>query len=81
MGNIARLYEGEEMSAFDSAMLMIEDLSQQVTELSKHIWELQLAIWHSHLDPRDGICNGPDCQFCKTYLEAFHQVERSIYEA
>ena len=44
------------MSAFDSAMLMIEDLSTQVTELSKHIWELQLAIWHSHLDPRDGIC-------------------------
>jgi hypothetical protein len=43
------------MSAFDSAMLMIEDLSTQVTELSKHIWELQLAIWHSHLDPRDGM--------------------------
>ena len=67
------------MSAFDSAMLMIEDLSKQVTELSKHIWELQLAIWHSNLDPRDGICGGPDCPFCETYIEAHKQVQKTVY--
>jgi hypothetical protein len=29
------------MSAFDSAMLMIEDLTTQVVELEQQVWDLQ----------------------------------------
>ena len=32
------------MSAFDSAMLMIEDLTKQVVELEQQVWDLQLAL-------------------------------------
>jgi hypothetical protein len=34
------------MSAFDSAMLMIDDLSKQVVELEQKVWNLELANWH-----------------------------------
>jgi hypothetical protein len=44
------------MSAFDSAMLMIEDLTKQVVELEQQVWDLQLALWHERKDPKDGIC-------------------------
>jgi hypothetical protein len=67
------------MSAFDSAMLMIEDLTKQVVELEQQVWDLQLALWHERKDPKDGICtvyqNGKS-PFCSTAQEAFMHVEK-----
>jgi hypothetical protein len=40
------------MSAFDSAMLMIEDLTKQVVELEQQVWDLQLALWHERKRPK-----------------------------
>jgi hypothetical protein len=69
------------MSAFDSAMLMITDLTKQVVELEQEVWDLQLALWHERKDPRDGICtiyrNGK-CPFCSTANEAFMHVEEML---
>jgi hypothetical protein len=68
------------MSAFDSAMLMIDDLSKQVVELEQKVWDLQLAIWHKWLSPDEGVCTGKKCPFCKTEQEAFFEVEGHIRE-
>jgi hypothetical protein len=60
------------MSAFDSAMLMIEDLTKQVVELEQQVWDLQLALWHERKDPRDGICTvyqNRKCPFCLTAMK------------
>jgi hypothetical protein len=69
------------MSAFDSAMLMIEDLTKQVVELEQQVWDLQLALWHERKDPKDGICtvyqNGK-CPFCSTANEAYMHVEEML---
>jgi hypothetical protein len=69
------------MSAFDSAMLMITDLTKQVVELEQEVWGLQLALWHQRKDPRDGICtiylNGK-CPFCSTANAAFMHVEEML---
>jgi hypothetical protein len=81
MGNIACLYEGKQMSAFDSAMLMIDDLSKQVNDLNQKVWELQLALWHSYIDPIDGRCSGKDCPFCATHSINQWEVEKIIDEA
>ena len=83
MGNIARLYEGEEMSAFDSAMLMIDDLARKNVELEQQVWDLQLALWHERKDPREGICTsyrGTKCTFCSTANEAFMYVEEMLHD-
>jgi len=70
------------MSAFDSAMLMIDDLARKNTELEQHIWNLQLALWHECKDPKDGICTiyqGDNCPFCSTAFEAFMHVEERLH--
>ena len=69
------------MSAFDSAMLMIDDLSKQVVELERKIWDLQLALWHSYIDPMDGRCSGKDCRFCETHSVTQWEVEKMLDEA
>ena len=69
------------MSAFDSAMLMIDDLSKQVNELNQKIWELQLALGHSYIDPIDDRCSGKDCPFCETHSVNQWEVEKMINEA
>jgi hypothetical protein len=71
------------MSAFDSAMLMIDDLSKQVVQLEQKVWDLQLALWHERKDPRDGICavyKGSNCKFCLTAQEAFMHVEEMLHD-
>ena len=68
------------MSAFDSAMLMIDDLAKQVTELNQKVWDLQLALWHSYLDPIDGRCSGEGCRFCETHSVTKWEVEKMIDE-
>jgi hypothetical protein len=69
------------MSAFDSAMMMIDDLARKNTELEQKIWELQLAIWHRMKSPDEGLCTGRGCRLCKPSWEAFHEVEDKINEA
>ena len=69
------------MSAFDSAMLMIDDLSKQVVELERKIWDLQLALWHSYIDPMDGRCSGKDCRLCETHSVTKWEVEKMLDEA
>ena len=69
------------MSAFDSAMLMIEDLTKQVVELEQQVWDLQLALWHERKYPRDGICTvyqNRKCPFCLTANEAYMHVEEML---
>ena len=82
MGNIARLYEGEEMSAFDSAMLMIDDLARKTIELEQKIWELQLAHWHAGnmFNVRDH-CKLEECNFCSTHIRACVFIDKTIDEA
>ena len=81
MGNTSRHAVGMQMSAFDSAMLMINDLAIKNTELEQKVWELQLALWHSYLDPVDGRCSGLECQWCDTHIEAIQYVEGMLNEA
>jgi hypothetical protein len=78
--NCACLHEGKEMSAFDSAMLMIDDLARKNIQLEQKIWELQLAIWHTMKSPDEGLCTGRGCRLCKPSWEAFHEVEDKINE-
>jgi hypothetical protein len=82
MGNIACLYEGEEMSAFDSALLMIDDLARKNIELEQKIWELQLAHWHAGtmFNVRD-YCKLEECNFCSTHIRACVFVNEAIDEA
>jgi hypothetical protein len=57
------------MSAFDSAMLMIEDLTKQVVELEQQVWDLEIASWHvarTFKDPKDGITFYQNCN-CPLY--------------
>jgi len=68
------------MSAFDSAMLMIDDLAKQVNDLNQKVWELQLALWHSYIDPIDGRCSGDGCPFCETHSVNKWEVEKLINE-
>jgi hypothetical protein len=81
MGNGACLYAGEQMSAFDSAMLMIDDLSRQVAELSRQVWDLQLANWHvsTMFDARHH-CALNDCDFCSTHIMASVYVNNLVYD-
>jgi hypothetical protein len=82
MGNIACMYEGEEMSAFDSAMLMIDDLARKNIELEQKIWELQLAHWHAGTMFNVGHhCKLEECNFCSTHIEACVFVNETIDEA
>jgi len=69
------------MSAFNSAMLMIDDLSRQVVELEQKVWDLQLALWHSYIDPIEGRCSGEGCMFCETHSVTKWEVEKMIDEA
>lgn len=70
------------MSAFDSAMLMIEDMSKQIVELEQQVWELQLAVWHERKDPREGVCGvyeRRECSFCLTAQKAYMHVEEMLH--
>jgi len=82
MGNIARLYEGEEMSAFDSAMLMIDDLARKNIELEQKVWELQVSHWHvgMWLNPREH-CDFDECDLCTHHISSWHFVNKTINEA
>ena len=69
------------MSAFDSAMLMIGDMSKQIVELEQQVWELQLALWHERTDPKERVCGSykrTNCPFCATAQEAFMHVEEML---
>ena len=67
------------MSAFDSAMLMIDDLSRQVVELEQKVWNLELANWHisTMFHVRD-YCKLDSCDFCSTHIRASVSVNRMI---
>jgi len=67
------------MSAFDSAMLMIDDLSRQVVELEQKVWNLELANWHvsTMFHVRD-YCKLDSCDFCSTHIRASVNVNRMI---
>jgi hypothetical protein len=68
------------MSAFDSAMLMIEDLSKQVVELEQKVWNLELANWHvsTMMNVRD-YCKLDNCQFCSTHIIASVHVHDLVH--
>jgi hypothetical protein len=69
------------MSAFDSAMLMIDDLARKNIELEQHVWDLQLSIWHRMRSIDDGFCTmTKECVYCKTGWKAFYHVESMINE-
>jgi hypothetical protein len=69
------------MSAFDSAMLMIEDLTKQVVKLEQQVWDLQLSIWHKMRSIDDGFCTmTKECVYCKTGWKAFYHVESMLDE-
>jgi len=67
------------MSAFDSAMLMIEDLSRQVVELEQKVWNLELANWHvsTMFHVRD-FCKLDKCDFCSTHIRASVHVNKML---
>jgi len=67
------------MSAFDSAMLMIEDLSRQVVELEQKVWDLELANWHAStmFDVRKN-CKLDSCNFCHTHIRASVYVNKML---
>jgi hypothetical protein len=67
------------MSAFDSAMLMINDLSKQVVELEQKVWELELANWHvSTLLNVRNYCKLDSCDFCQTHIRASVNVNKML---
>jgi hypothetical protein len=68
------------MSAFDSAMLMIDDLSKQVVELNQKVWELELALWHERQNVKTGVCTlqRGKCKFCLIADKAFIHVEEML---
>jgi hypothetical protein len=69
------------MSAFDSAMLMINDLSKQVVELEQKVWELELANWHiSTLLNVRHHCKLESCDFCQTHMRASMKVNEVLNE-
>ena len=69
------------MSAFDSAMLMIDDLSKQVVELERKVWDLQIANWHlsTMVNVRD-LCKLEDCDFCTTHITASVYVNEMVHD-
>ena len=79
MGNPARMCERQQMSAFDSAMLMIDDLSKQVVELEQKVWNLELANWHisTMLNVRH-LCKLEECDFCATHILASASVNKAL---
>ena len=68
------------MSAFDSAMLMIDDLSEQVVELERKVWNLQIANWHlsTMVNVRD-LCKLENCDFCATHITASVYVNNLVH--
>ena len=67
------------MSAFDSAMLMIEDLSRQVVELEQKVWNLELANWHvSTMFNVRKSCKLDNCDFCYTHVRASMHVNKVL---
>jgi hypothetical protein len=68
------------MSAFDSAMLMVDDLSKQVVELERKVWDLQIANWHcsTMVNVRD-LCKFKDCDFCTTHITASVYVNEIVH--
>ena len=70
------------MSAFDSAMLMIDDLSKQVVELERKVWDLEVSHWHvSTLLNVRHYCKLDSCDFCQTHMRASMQVNEVLNEA
>ena len=70
------------MSAFDSAMLMIDDLSRQVVELNQKVWDLELALWHDRQNAKTGSCvlQKGKCEFCLIADKAFIHVEEMLHD-
>lgn len=68
------------MSAFDSAMLMIDDLASKNIELEQKVWDLELALWHERQNSKDGICTlqRGKCKFCLTADKAFIHVQEML---
>jgi hypothetical protein len=67
------------MSAFDSAMLMIEDLSRQVVKLEQKVWNLELANWHvSTMFNVRKSCKLDNCDFCQTHVRASMHVNKVL---
>jgi len=67
------------MSAFDSAMLMITDLSKQIVKLEQKVWDLELANWHaSQYINLKKLCDLEDCSWCKTHVLASAAVNKLL---
>jgi len=68
------------MSAFDSAMLMIDDLASKNIELEQRVWDLELAVWHQRQNSKNGICTlqRGKCKFCLIADKAFMHVEEML---
>lgn len=67
------------MSAFDSAMLMIDDLCKQVIELEQKVWNLELANWHvSTMFNVGDYCKLEECDFCSTHRSASMSVNKAL---
>jgi len=67
------------MSAFDSAMLMIEDMSKQIVALEQQNWDLKLALWHinAFVNIRN-YCEIPYCAFCTTNLDVSMEINKEF---
>jgi hypothetical protein len=65
------------MSAFDSAMLMIEDLTKQVVELEQQVWDLQLSNLARTQRPKRWICTGHESQNSPFWAKHLKRITRT----
>jgi hypothetical protein len=80
MGNIARLYEGEEMKALEALDLTNYGIEEMVEELhfrQGSLWRIALALHHRYQSPTPA-CVNLVCEKCQTAQEVFLYIEKDL---
>ena len=81
MGNRFSDYEAGKMSAFDSAMLMIDDLAVKNRDLEQENWDLKLALWHAHAMANIlAVCPIEQCDWCRLGVKINMEIRKVITE-